>query len=315
MVSTKHFLAVVGPTASGKTEVACEIARRMPVEAISCDSMQVYESMPILTQVPPQPVRKLLRLHLVSFVPPDEEYHAARFRNEALGLIDEILKRGRTPLLVGGTGLYLRALLDGLFEGEKAGAAKDEGLRKKLVSEEEKQGPGYLHERLKKLDLPAAEKIHPHDLRRIVRALEVLCLTGRPFSSQKENRKGVRGDYAHRLFLLNRDRRDLYDRIDRRVDRMMDEGLVGEVRKLLRGNLSPTARMALGIREIQSSLEGKRGLDEAREILKRHTRNYAKRQLSWFRHEKGVETVDVFPEESPSETALKIMADYGQNKR
>ena len=305
------FLALVGPTASGKTELACEIAKHLPVEVISCDSMQVYRDMPHLTQAPSAKAVKILRAHLVSFLDLSEEYNAALFRRDALTLIEQILKRGRIPLIVGGTGLYLRALLDGLFENENSLAGgKDETYRKKLLAQQEKHGGNYLHEKLKKVDAVSSLKIHPNDFRRLIRALEIFHMTGQPFSAQKQNREGIRGKFFHRMYLLNRDRADLYGRINRRVDRMLEDGLLAEVKKLQKKKLSQTAMMALGFREMCAHLEGRMTLPEALELLRKNTRHYAKRQLSWFRHERDVQTISVAQNDTAKASADKILKDW-----
>jgi len=298
------LLVITGPTASGKTEVAYEISKRLPVEMISCDSMQVYRKMPIITQAPPRAVTKNLKTHLVSFLDPSKEYNAALFRKEALSAIHKILRKNKAPLIVGGTGLYLRALLDGLFE---ANPMTDKGLREELLKSQETHGGHYLHTELKKVDPLSAEKIHPNDFRRIIRALEVTHLTGKPFSAQKANRKGIREEFLIKGFFLNRDRQDLYDRINKRVDEMLTLGLLQEVRNLLKLRLSMTAGTALGIREMKSYLDGKLSLNEGGELLKKNTRNYAKRQLSWFRHEKGVEIIPVKNNDTPKKIADKIL--------
>ena len=293
-------LAIVGPTASGKTEVAFALSKKLPSEMISCDSMQVYKGMPLVTQAPSP------KVHLASFLSPAREYSAARFREDAFLLIRRILKAKKNPLLVGGTGLYLRALFDGLFEAEKGKREKDESLREELFSEHERCGGNYLHEKLKEVDPASAARIHPHDLRRLVRALEVFRLTGKPFSSQKANRRGIREELPHRIFLILPDRAELYARINRRVERMFEEGLVEEVKGLMRRKLSRTAQMALGVREVKAYVEGQLSLEEAKKLLKQNTRHYAKRQLSWFRHEQGVEEIPVLPDESPGQVAEKI---------
>lgn len=300
------LLILVGPTASGKTAVACEIAKQLRAEMISCDSMQVYRQMPILTQAPTKAERARLKAHLVSFVDPAQEYNAALFRKNAQKAIEKIQKKGAIPFLVGGTGLYLRALLDGIFE-TPADASKDEKFREKLLHEQEKNGGSYLHDQLKKVDAASAAKIHPNDSRRLVRALEVFHTTGKSMSEQKSNRTGLRDSTHCRIFLLDRDRKDLYARVERRVDGMLRQGLLGEVKKLSRKKLSMTASMALGFREMKGILEGRHSLEEAVALLKINTRHYAKRQLSWFRHEKGVEPVAVAENEPPKKTADKIL--------
>ena len=303
----KKLLVLVGPTASGKTEVAYEISKRLPVEMISCDSMQVYRKMPLITQTPSRAITKNLKTHLVSFLDPSEEYNAALFRKEALSAIRKILRKNKTPLIVGGTGLYLRALLDGLFEADLGGRLTDKSLRQELLKSQETHGGHYLHTELEKVDPLSAKKIHPNDFRRIIRALEVTYLTGKPFSAQKANRKGIREEFRIKGFFLNRDRQDLYERINKRVDEMLTLGLLQEVRKLLKRRLSLTAGTALGIREMKSHLAGKLSLDEGAELLKKNTRNYAKRQLSWFRHEKGLEIIPVKNNDTPKKIADEIL--------
>ncbi len=302
------FLVLAGPTASGKTEVASQLCRILPVEIISCDSMQVYKGMPIVTQTPPKRFFGSARTHLVSFLDPSEEYSAALFRKDAVDCLQKIFEKKKTPLIVGGTGLYYRALLDGLFEAEGAGAGKDEALRKRLLEEEKEGGPGSLHRRLEKVDPVSAGKIHHHDLRRTIRALEVFTLTGRRFSELRPQRSGIRGRWPHRTFFLELNRRDLYDRINRRVEKMFADGLTKEIQTLLKKKLSQTAGLALGVREVRAYLEGKLTLSEAKEFLKKNTRNYAKRQLSWFRHERDIEPVTVRPNESAREVAQRISA-------
>ncbi|MBI3253010.1 MAG: tRNA (adenosine(37)-N6)-dimethylallyltransferase MiaA [Candidatus Omnitrophica bacterium] len=300
------ILVLAGPTASGKTEVSCALSQILPLEMISCDSMQVYRSMPILSQAPPRKICRALGAHLVGFLPPDREYSAAQFREDAESLLPQIFKRKRIPLIVGGTGLYLRALLDGLFEAGENMPPKDEAFRRKLEKENESRSPGHLHAELKAIDPLSASKIHPRDTRRLIRALEVYHLTRKTLSSQKSNRRGIREKFPPSIFLLERERDELYGRINRRVDAMLKEGLADEVKRLLNKKLSQTASMALGIKEMRAYLEKRRPLFEAAELLKKNTRNYAKRQLSWFRHEKGVQKIIVGRGETAKETAKKI---------
>jgi len=309
----KKLLVLVGPTASGKTEVAYEISKRLPVEMISCDSMQVYRKMPIITQAPPRAVTKNLKTHLVSFLDPSKEYNAALFRKEALVVIHKILRKNKTPLIVGGTGLYLRALLDGLFEADPGDRLTDKGLRRELLKSQEMHGGHYLHTELEKIDPLSAEKIHPNDFRRIIRALEVTHLTGKPFSAHKANRKGIREEFLIQGFFLDSDRQDLYDRINKRVDEMLTLGLLQEVRKLLKLRLGLTAGTALGIREMKSHLDGKLSLSEGVELLKKNTRNYAKRQLSWFRHEKELEPIRVSKKDSAAALAEIIVEQWKES--
>ncbi len=270
--------------------------------------MQAYRGMPVLTQAPSKELRKKAATHLVAFLDPSEEYSAAKFRALAEDLIPKILKKKKTPIIAGGTGLYLRALLDGLFESPESEKARDLEYRGRLLAEQEKAGGHYLHEKLAACDPVSAKKIHPNDLRRLVRALEIFHLSGKPFSEQKSNREGLRGIYDVRIFMIDRDRTELYARIERRVDQMLDEGLIEEVKRLRRKKLSMTAEVALGYREISAYLEGKIALEEAAALLKKNTRHYAKRQLSWFRHEKGVEVVPASAKDSDKKIAKTIYA-------
>ncbi len=311
MSSKNRILVIVGPTGSGKTQVAYELSKHLPVEMISCDSMQVYKGMPIITQAPTGKLTRVLKTHLVSFLSLSCQYNAALFRNEAQTLIQKILKKKKIPMIVGGTGLYLRALLDGLFESEPGGVLRDEKYRKTLLSEHERRGGDYLHEKLAQADPSSARKIHPNDIRRIVRALEVCHLTQRPFSSQRSNRKGLRDEFDFLIVFLDRERGELYARINQRVDRMIKQGLLAEARKTLRKRLSLTAQGALGLKEMRNHIDKKSSFEEAVELLKKNTRNYAKRQLSWFRHERGVKTLFIPSGENPDKTALRILSLWG----
>lgn len=293
-------IVLAGPTACGKSQVASALAKLTPTEMIACDSMQVYRGMRILSQAPS-------KTHLASFLSPAKEYSAALFRENAGRLIPKILAKKKTPVIVGGTGLYLTALLDGLFPVEEGASSRDMAFRRELEKERQEKGAGFLHDQLRRVDPPSAEKIHPNDVRRLIRALEVHHLTGRPFSMEKPRREGLRRQYPFLIFVLNRDRAELYARINQRVDRMTQEGLVGEVQKLLKRSLSQTAAGALGIKELKAHLEGQATLSEAVELLKKNTRNYAKRQLCWFRREKAARWIEIAPDERPKETAQKII--------
>ena len=231
------------------------------------------------------------------------------FRADAERLVRLSFKKNKIPLLVGGTGLYLRALLDGLFEGAEGAPVTDEAFRLRLF-EQEKRSPGTLYRLLEEKDPMSARRIHANDTRRLVRALEVCHLLGRPFSTAKMDRRGLRGEFLPMLFFLDRDRRDLYERIGRRVDAMLKKGLLAEVKKLGKIPLSRTAGMALGIREMTACLKGDASLSQAVELLKKNTRNYAKRQVSWFRHEKDTCFISVGLEETPARIADRILAEW-----
>ena len=282
------IVAVVGPTASGKTGAAVRLASILNGEIVSCDSMQVYKDMPVLTQCPSEEELAAAGHHLVSHVAPEEEYSAAAFAKEAAAIIESVCRGGRVPIITGGTGLYLKALVDGLFPSP----AKNTELRERLLKDAEKEGPSYLYDRLKAADPDTAAKVHPNDAKRIIRALEVFYLTGVPMSVHKKNTEGIKGRYKITMFGINPPRPILYERINARVDRMIENGAVDEVRCLLGRKLSITARFALGIKEITGYIEGEYDMETAKELLKQNTRRYAKRQLTWFRADKRIRWFD-----------------------
>ncbi len=275
---------LLGPTASGKTEFSLKLAKKINAEIISCDSMQIYKKMDIISSKPSPAQKREVPHHLIDIVAPGKEFNASAYRSHALKAIREIHKRGKIPLLVGGTGLYASAVIDGVFQGVGA----DERIRRRLHRQAKVKGAGYLYRRLLRVDRHAAARIHPHDLRRIVRALEVWIKTGKPISYWQKQRQGITKDYNVKVFCLIRPRQELYRRINQRVEQMFRKGLVNEVRQLLEMRLSKTARSAIGIQEIESYLEGKCSLDHIRELISRHTRQYAKRQLTWFRKDKRI---------------------------
>lgn len=298
----KIIVCLIGPTAVGKTEVALELAKKIDAEIISCDSMQVYKGIDIATAKPTKKKRQSIPHHLADIISPSQEYNAARFRSAAQRVITDVHKRGKMPLIVAGTGLYLRALLDGLF----IGPGKSVALRRRFSQQAKKYGVGRLYKRLKALDPEAAKGIHTHDLRRIIRALEVYEETGIPISRLKDKTRGIRDKYALRTFGLIRPRDQLYARIEQRVDRMFRQGLVAEIKGLAQGKLSKTAKSLLGYKEITGFLKGQYSSDEARRLLKQNTRRYAKRQLSWFRKEKGVRWIEVKQKDSAQLIAERI---------
>lgn len=270
---------ILGPTSSGKSAVAALLAERIKGEVISCDSMQIYKGMDVITQAPAEAVLAGAPHHLIKFLAPSEEYSAARYAEDAEKVIRDVISRGRMPIFAGGTGLYVKTLVDGIFEAP----SKDEDLRRRLEEEAREKGAEYLHDRLKQRDAETAAKLHPNDLRRVIRALEVLELTGRTIHEKKKEREGISGEYDIRMFGLDVPRKELYARIDKKVEEMFASGLVGEVERLIGGNLAATARQALGVKEVSAHLEGAMTLSEATEELKKNTRRYAKRQLTWFR--------------------------------
>lgn len=294
---------LVGPTAMGKSDIAVHLAKKIKGEIISCDSMQVYRRMNILTSKPSVSLRRKVAHHLIDILSAQKEYNVARYRQEAIGKVKEVVRRGRIPLFVGGTGLYLSCLIDGIFQAK----AENKKIRQRLYRQAESKGSHYLYERLKKKDPRAASKIHPNDTRRIVRALEVFNVTGKPISQLQKERKGLADEYAIRIFGLNMDRPCLYKRIDARVDKMFRKGLLSEVKKLLKQKISKTASCAIGIKELKGYFDGEYNLEEAKRLMKRNSRLYAKRQLTWFRKDKRIEWIEVGEQERPKEVAKRIL--------
>lgn len=275
----QRVLVVVGPTAVGKTELSLQLAEDLGAEIISADSMQVYRGMDIGTAKPTSLERQRVVHHLLDVVDPDQSFNVADYVQLAEVALTSMRARGVTPLLTGGTGLYIDALLDGfLFPDSSA----DPKLRAHLQAQAT-QNPQGLFQDLKQVDPESAQKIHPNDLRRIIRALEVYQRTGQPISELQRKKERESRPYDPVYIGLTRKRDELYARINKRVDQMIEQGLVAEVQGLLRTYpQQPTALQALGYKEIVWYLLGKMGFDEAVEILKRDTRRYAKRQLSWF---------------------------------
>ncbi|MCD4728490.1 MAG: tRNA (adenosine(37)-N6)-dimethylallyltransferase MiaA, partial [Pirellulales bacterium] len=278
-----------GPTASGKSAVGVELARRIGAEIVSLDSMALYRGMDIGTAKPTEAQRHGVPHHLIDVIEPWEEYSLSKYVEAAERITAEIVGRGRRTLFVGGTPLYLKGLLRGIFRGPPA----DWQLRRRLADQSQEHGGDWLHRRLLEVDPASAARLHPNDTRRLIRALEVFEKTGHPISELQRQFDAGRPAEECRVFVLDWPRDELYARIERRVEEMFAAGLVDEVRRLLargplsqreRGDiLSRTARQAVGYREAIEHLEGRRGLAETIELVRRHTRQLAKRQMTWFR--------------------------------
>jgi tRNA dimethylallyltransferase len=296
------IIFLVGPTAVGKSEVAIALAKKINAEIISCDSMQIYKGMDILTSKPSLTLRKKIPHHLIDIVSPTIEYNVAKYRQKAVQKVKEIISRGKTPLFVGGTGLYMSILIDGIFKASSA----DKSIRQKLYEIAKKQGNKFLYEKLKRVDPQAVKIIHPHDVKRIIRALEVFETTGKPISELKRQRKGLSEKYRIKIFCLDMDRSRLYLRINRRVEKMFSQGLVKEVKKLLKERLKQTASSCIGIKELKGYFAGNYDLEEAKRLIKRNTRRYAKRQLTWFRKDKRIKWINLKGRENPNEVANRI---------
>ncbi len=311
MGKKRKVLFLVGPTAVGKSAVAVRLARKMNAEIISCDSMQVYRGMDIVTSKPSPAQLRAVRHHLVGVEDPARQYNVSRYRREALAAMRAVFKRGKTPLFTGGTGLYMSVLLDGIFKSP----APDLLFRRRLEKEARRCGNGRLHLRLHKVDPAAADRIHPHDLKRIIRALEVFKKTGTPISLLQRRRRGLWNAYDVRIICLDMERAALYARTDARIERMFSSGLLKEARGLLAGRLSVTAGYAIGLRELKSYFDGHSSLRDAKLLMQINTRHYAKRQLTWFRKDKRLCWIKVSASETPAAVARRCERIFNRERR
>ncbi len=295
---------LTGPTAAGKSAVALELARRIDAEIISLDSMAVYRRMDIGTAKPTAAERAAVPHHLIDIVDPHEEFSVAQYREAARRAVDDIRARSRQPLFVGGTPMYLKTLLRGLFAGPTA----DPELRQELNDFAAAAGPQGLHERLAKVDPAAAARLHPNDTRRLIRAIEVHHLSGRPISDQQREFAVSRLAGRGRVFVLNWPLPALHERINARVDAMFAAGLVDEVRGLLADEhpISRTALQAVGYREVIAFLETGGPLADTIELVKLHTRQFSKRQLTWFRSLAECRWIAADSPFDPANTAAQI---------
>jgi tRNA dimethylallyltransferase len=298
MSSRPKLVIISGPTCVGKTGVAVSLAEPLGAEIISADAVQVYRHMNIGTAKPTAEEQRRVRHHLVDVVDPDESFSAARFKALADEAIEDLDAQGRPAFVVGGTGLYIKALVWGLF----AGPGHDEETRQRLRREAETLGARALHDRLQAFDPEAAGRIHPNDTYRIIRALEVHEVTGEPISQHQKGHGFEDARYTILWIGLTLDRDILYDRINRRVDAMVAAGLEREVRRLLDQGYPSSLRsmQSIGYRHMADYLEGRVPWDEMLRLLKRDTRRFAKRQLTWFRACPQIEWLE------PSETDLML---------
>ena len=280
----KPLIILSGPTAVGKTELSIKLAHEADGEIISADSMQVYRTMDIGTaKIKPSEMDGIPH-HLIDIIEPEDEWNVSLFAEYAKKAVNDIYSRGKVPVLVGGTGFYIQALLYDVEFSEE----DDNEIRKRLTKESTRLGAHALHERLKEIDPVSAEIIHENNVKRVIRALEFYELHHMPISEHNKTQSERKSPYDFRYFVLSDAREKIYDRIDRRVDKMLEAGLVDEVKGLMdRGlDLSYVSMQGLGYKEIYKYLTGEYTLDEAVYILKRDTRHFAKRQLTWFRREK-----------------------------
>jgi len=295
------FLA--GPTACGKSATAIELAHLLNAEILSLDSMAIYREMNIGTAKPTADEQSQAPHHLIDLIEPSEEFSLAEYIDQAEIVVQEIFSRNKVPLFVGGTGLYLRSVLRGVFEGPPANWEF-----RNLAEQQEKETPGYLHEQLSKCDPVSAKKLHPRDQRRIIRALEVYRQTGKPLSEQQLQPELPAEYRPQKVFWLHPNREWLYDRVNRRVDLMIEQGLIEEVTQLLQRNPPPgrTAVQGLGYKEIIAHLQEDVPLEKTLELLKMRTRQFAKRQHTWFRNMSECKEIIVEGNETAKELAHKI---------
>lgn len=277
------LVVIAGPTASGKTALAVELCRRFDGEVISADSMQVYDGLRVGTARPTQDEMQGVPHHLMGFLPPNASYSVARYAAAAHEVICDVHRRGKLPVLCGGTGLYIQAVVDNLHYEEQPA---DRAVREELNRRAELEGTTVLLEELAKVDPTTAARLHPHDRGRIVRALEIYRTTGRTITQQNEESRRQPSPYRVCGIRLDfRDRAALYERIDRRVTLMLEQGLLEEARWLRSQPQADTIRQAIGYKELEPYFCGESSLETAADVIRQGSRRYAKRQLSWFRHQ------------------------------
>ncbi|MCD8180795.1 MAG: tRNA (adenosine(37)-N6)-dimethylallyltransferase MiaA [Firmicutes bacterium] len=284
------LIAVAGPTASGKTGLAIDIARYLDGEIVSADSMQIYKYMDIGTAKPTKEERAAAVHHMIDFLEPDEEYSVADYTAAAHKIIADIYSRGKMPVMAGGTGLYINSVVNDVTFGEMNA---DYELRGELKKTAEQKGGEYLLRKLAEFDEVSAQRLHPNNVRRIIRAIEFYKVTGKPISEHQEETKRAKSRYNPLMLCIDWDREALYDRINRRVDIMLADGLVDEVKRLRdMGYTKPLNSMqGIGYKEVMDFLDGKMSLYETAELIKQSSRRYAKRQLTWFRRDERVHYV------------------------
>ena len=306
------MVLIFGVTASGKGRLAFDLAQSLGAEIISIDSMKVYRRMDIGTAKPPQQARRRIKYHLIDIVEPSDSFSVGAFRDAALGAIEQIKSRNMPVIAVGGTALYIKALLYGLFEGP----GTDQQIRAELKARAQAEGLVELYSELTKIDPTAAERINPNDSKRIIRALEVYQLTGKPISSLQKQWDKQETKHDSTIIGLRREKTDANGRINKRVKNMIAAGLVDEVKSLLAEEkpLSKQARCAIGYAEIIEYLNGYISLEEATELIKKNTRRLAKNQRTWFKTFKNVHWLDIEPDETPEQilTRTKTFMESGK---
>lgn len=302
------LVILTGPTAAGKTELSIKLAKKINGEIISADSMQVYRGMDIGTAKISREEMQGVPHHLIDILNPDEEFNVMLFQERAEACIKDIYSRGKLPIIAGGTGFYIQAVL---YAIRFAKEDHDGSYRKKLEKLAKEQGAAVLHGMLKEVDAGSAMAIHPNNVKRVIRALEYYHETGEMMSRHNETEHARSSPYAFGYYVLTMDRELLYERIDRRVDMMIDAGLAEEVRSLYEKGYSPklVSMQGLGYKELYRYFAGEISLEEAVYIIKRDTRHFAKRQLTWFRREKSVTWLDKSAFADEDELLAQILTD------
>lgn len=286
------LVVIVGPTAIGKTSTSIELAKELNGEIVSADSMQIYRYMDIGTAKPNMSERQGIPHYMMDIIEPDESFNVAIYQKRAKAAIDCIYKKGKLPFLVGGSGLYVNSIV---YPLDFTTATEDHELRAELYKKVEEKGNYYLHQKLAEIDPTTAKRVHPNDVKRIVRAMEIYCLTGKPMSQHKQNLKNADIPYDLIMIGLYMERSKLYEKINMRVDHMIEQGLIEEVKSLQNMGYGKdlVSMQGLGYKEIIAYLEEEHSLEEAIDILKRDTRRFAKRQLTWFRKDKRIHWVNI----------------------
>ena len=286
-MSKRPLIVLTGPTAVGKTALSIRLAKALDGEIISADSMQVYRGMDIGSAKVTKKEMDGVRHHLIDVLEPEEDFNVAAFQRMAKEALEEIYSRGKLPIVAGGTGFYIQALLYDIDFRDDTGEGP---IRKELEKLAVEKGAEYLHSLLQQADPQSADQIHPNNIKRVVRALEYFRQTGEPFSLHNQRERERCSPYHFLYYVICSDRKNLYERIDRRVDAMIADGLVGEVQALKKRGVKRgmTSMQGLGYKEILDYLDGTCSLEEAVYVLKRDTRHFAKRQITWFRREREV---------------------------
>jgi len=302
----KSVIVIVGPTCSGKSNLSLKLAQLLPSEIISADSRQIYIHLNIGTAKPSKEQLKKTSHHLIDTLDPSENYDASLFEKDAEKIINQIHNKNKTPIVVGGSGLYIKALIDGIFDT----ADRNEEYRKELSQQRKEFGNDFLYEELKKVDPESASKMLPQNWKRVIRALEVFHSTGESILTHHQKQSNQKNrNYNYKQFGLNWERSILYENIDARVDEMLENGFVEEVKNILNHGYDKhlNSLNSVGYKEIIQYLDGKISFDRANELMKRNTRHYAKRQMTWFRKDERIHWFDVNDNRELDQIAKKII--------